>query len=59
MNQSGTCLQVDDGTRLTLTLAIFSGHAEIIQHTALQVLHFTGSVGGRGAVAGIVLSPHS
>lgn len=57
--KSGTCLQVDGGTWLTVTLAIFSDHAEIIKYTTRQVFHLTGSVGGSGAVACVVLSTYS
>lgn len=57
--KSGTCLQVDGGTWLTVTLAIFSDHAEIIKYATCQVFHLTGSVGGSGAVACVVLSTYS
>lgn len=54
-----TCLQVDGGTGLTVTLAVFSNNAEVIEYTACQVFHLTGSVCGGGTVGCVVPSTYS
>lgn len=57
--KSDTCLQVDGGTGLTLTLAIFCSNAEIIKYATGQVFNLTGGAGGSGAVGCKVLSTYS
>lgn len=54
-----TCLQVDGGTWLTLTLAVFGSNTEIVKYTTGQVFHLTCSVATGGTVGCIVLSAYS
>lgn len=58
-SESLTCLQLDGGTRLTLTLAVLSNNGEIIKYATFQVFHLTGRVSGSGAVGYMVLSTYS